>query len=1004
MPDLNNTPPAANSGEKIIQTLKRLGFEFYIDQNGTPHSKRSRILDPEKILSDQVLLSRLKGGWFVSDPTGTQWIYISLRNGKIADFIPVTSMFILGFKVINYTKGNFDFIFLEYSSNTSHTEPQTAIIHYSNYTPTRIMNDIQGLAYLSKEGEALKGALVYHLVSKHLLNVTPQNRLDIGPQQGWWKTPQNQYRFAPGANYIPEIKAELSMPLQCRESSKQSNERCKEVPQSQLFMFDQKWLQMLLLFNLASLLLTFFGINCIFPDNILILKPTENVAAALLMALLNNVNYSTFNKVPPVGPQIKYLKKSLMWVNDGIVVALDVFSADQYKKAESGYDLILNDVEGALQGGSTANHIIAIISGYADLHLPQNKCCVLEFGDDKTKYTPIQYRNICRQVGDALINKVESDYNNFISIFKKHLSDVSKNIPESIPNSKKNTYVILITTLRVYNDLFTSLFSAKLEERIAEWLCRQEQAQQSVDDIICSDYGAKLNKRMDNNYYNYTSRVRHGATPFDKGLHTIIVDMEERYFFIEPEENSTIVKEDMPSINDNDYLTTALYNEKYIDPNEHNSKCTRIRTIDSNGVAHTTRMHKISFDIISPENQKRFALIGKDEYLFRREELPAENFLPLIKTADGRYAGKMLRYDEEENNFYLGTGRIGSGKSWAIAQIMPMLEMLGHSVVAFDVSDSYTRKKLVGRKMLPEDVVDNLLKFITVGVGKDKIPVNFLDFSSCSSSEEARMLIRTIFLTCAGKLTDKQDKRLDGYIYYYLDTHDVSKIDIAEMCEELKECGAMLKHIAEAVEPVIEHFKRIGFENKTWTDLFAEDKVLIINLGNEVGSTTHQLLDILVNFVFRWHIEHDTNFLSVIVDELKDQNLFKNSPLNTLISEGRKFHTALWGAKQDYFNQGSTYDDVLKQSNLKSFCRPGKSDDRIAKMLGYSNATAACFNNFKAGDVIIDGDFYSRELDMNIHTVIKGRVVDFVETPLYDLFKEKYLDPKPQRYYYGNTR
>lgn len=1002
MPPSNNTPPAENRGENIFQTLKLLGFEFYIDKNGKPQSKRSWILDPEKLLTNPVLLSRLKGGWFFSDPTGTQWIYISIRNGRIADFITVTSLFILGFKVINYHEGKFDFIHINYSTNTSHTDPQSAIIHYSNYTPTRITNDIKGLAYLSKEGEALKGPLVYYLVSQCLLNANPQTRLNIGPKQGWWITPQKQYRFAPESNYIPEIKAELPIPLQYRESSKQSNERCKEVPQSLLFMFDQKWLLMLLLFNLASLLLTFFGKNSISPDNILILKPTKNVYPTLLMAILNNVNYSTFNIVTPVGPQIKELKKAISWVNDGVLVVLDIFSADQYKKAEPGYDLILNNVGGASQYESSVNHIIALISGYADLHLTQDKCCILEFGDQSTKYSPIQYRNICRQIGDALINKVESDYNNFINIFKKHLLDVLKNIPESIPKSKMNTYKILITTLRTYNDLFSPLFSAELEEKIVEWLCMQEQEQQSVYDIICSDYGVLINKRMDNNYYNYTTRVRHGATPFDKGLHTIIVDMKERYFFIEPEENFTIVKEDMPSINDTDSLTTALYNEKYLDPNEHNSKCNRIRTIDSNGISHTTRMHKISLDIISPENQKRFALIGKDEYLFRRDELPTENFLPLIKTVDGRYAGKMLRYDEEENNFYLGTGRIGSGKSWAIAQIMPMLKMLGHAVVAFDVSDSYTRKKLVGRKMLPEDVVDNLLKFITVGVGQDKIPVNFLDFSSCSSSEEARMLIRTIFLTCAGKLTDKQDKRLDAYIYQYLDTHNVSDININEMCEELKESGAILRHIAEAVEPVIDHFKRIGFENKSWADLFAEDKVLIMNLGNEVGNTTHQLLDILVNSVFRWHIEHDTNFLSVIVDELKDQNLSKNSPLNTLISEGRKFHTALWGAKQDFFNQGSSYDDVLKQSNLKSFCRPGKSDDRIAKTLGYSNAIAAGFNNFRAGDVIMDSDFYNRELDMNTPTVIKGRVVDFVETHLYDLFKEKYLDLSKN--YCDNTR
>ena len=38
----------------------------------------------------------------------------------------------------------------------------------------------------------------------------------------------------------------------------------------------------------------------------------------------------------------------------------------------------------------------------------------------------------------------------------------------------------------------------------------------------------------------------------------------------------------------------------------------------------------------------------------------------------------------------------------------------------------------------------------------------------------------------------------------------------------------------------------------------------------------------------------------------------------------------------------------------------------------------------------------------NLITVIKGRVVDFADTPLYDLFKEKYIEPPKN--YYGNTR
>lgn len=187
--------------------------------------------------------------------------------------------------------------------------------------------------------------------------------------------------------------------------------------------------------------------------------------------------------------------------------------------------------------------------------------------------------------------------------------------------------------------------------------------------------------------------------------------------------------------------------------------------------------------------------------------------------------------------------------------------------------------------------------------------------------------------------------------------------------------------------------------------MFTENnKVIIINLGNEVGNSTHQLLGIMVSSVFRWQMTHDSRFLSITVDELMDQNLSKNSPLNTIITEGKKFHTALIGATQDYFNQGSSYLDTMKQANIKSFCRPGKSEDRIAQKLGYSNASTAGFNKFKAGDVIIEGDFYNKELQMNTATILKGRVVDFIETPLYEKFKKQYLHPDVPTNYYGNTR
>lgn len=146
----------------------------------------------------------------------------------------------------------------------------------------------------------------------------------------------------------------------------------------------------------------------------------------------------------------------------------------------------------------------------------------------------------------------------------------------------------------------------------------------------------------------------------------------------------------------------------------------------------------------------------------------------------------------------------------------------------------------------------------------------------------------------------------------------------------------------------------------------------------------------MVGSLFNWQMKYDSKFLSIAIDELIDQDFSTGSPLQTIVKQGRKFHTALIVATQDYFNQGSSHLDAMKQSNIKSFCRPGKSEDRVAQKLGYSNAADAGFNKFKPGDTIIEFDGYNKETSENEALTIKGRVVDFVDTPLYEEFKRIY--------------
>ena len=62
----------------------------------------------------------------------------------------------------------------------------------------------------------------------------------------------------------------------------------------------------------------------------------------------------------------------------------------------------------------------------------------------------------------------------------------------------------------------------------------------------------------------------------------------------------------------------------------------------------------------------------------------------------------------------------------------------------------------------------------------------------------------------------------------------------------------------------------------------------------------------------------------------------------------------------------------------------------MAQKLGFRDAIDAGFYKFKAGDTILEFDGYNKETGENEALTIKGRVVNFDETPLYEKFRELY--------------
>ncbi len=979
---------AMKTAVELVNTQKRLGLSLTIlDEN--LHKISGKFNSMADLLRNPDFVAHLSQDFYVSNDSETTWFKLKVKNGKLTSITFMLTLQVHWVKTYNNDDESFDVIVVGFSPREEKQATAISCVPGKDFTPERITQHFKLLIGENANDTKEIGKLLCYILSKYTREPKTDSLEYYGAIQGFSKNKDGKTRFSPPRGLRDKVRPYLPAKMLSRQNPEIAKWGVDKdwTPKLSPLFTGKKKLQILLLYRLGSWHSSFFAEKAVNSDNILQVKPTSEVPVALLVALLKNTRYDSLD-APPVGSNIKPLKFDLETINDGMVIAIDVFAADQLKKAEKGYDLLINDTNGAAGNSEVVNHISALISGYADLYIPKDKCCILEFGDTSVEYSVNMYKNSLKCFDSGVIEQTEHGCNNrsFLKVFNSYINDIRGNIPDRIPLSKRNTYIILMTALRMYNEWYSPLFSPDIEQYIEDWLCTQEQEIQPLYDVICSEFGKILNQKIAEGYYRLI--LKEETTPFDKGNHTIIVDKDERRIYVETADSFDIAKNEMTSVADTDSLTAALYSGGYLPKNSRNEKSVRIAAITSDGTPYPLYVHAISYKLLTQENKLRFELLDKEANLFKYDEIPREGFLPLIKMVDGRFAGKMLRYTAEEANVYFGTGRIGSGKSWAIAQIICMLFMLGQIVVVFDVSGSYTKEKLL--KMLPTEVVEKLFKFINVGAGKDPVPVDLGSLRGCDTLPDKKRAIYSVLRAATGAIDKSISRKLKGFLSDYLTDKEYS-VDLNELCSELEKAGPFGAEVSDRIESVLADLREVGSEEQTWDDLFLQGrKIIVINLGNEVGDSTHQLLDMLVGSLFNWQMSHDSGFLSIAIDELIDQDFSTGSPLQTIVKQGRKFHTALIGATQDYFNQGSAHLDVMKQANMKSFCHPGKSEDRVAQKLGFSNAVDAGFNKFKAGDTILEFDGYNKETGENEALTIKGRVVDFVETPFYEKFKEIY--------------
>ena len=870
---------------------RKLGLSFSIfDRNFKSLNITGSVQDLNQLIHSPEFLTRWTQTLYLSSADNTIWIRVKIRYGFFEEITPLLGFKYNWSKIVNKKATGFDFLVVAYSSGEGGCY-SIAVVPKADFVPERITKHFTLLIGETAQDHREIGKLLCFILHEKIDHPSENMLMFVGHNQGFQQDFQNQMRFCPPRNMVSCLMEHLSPSLQRREYPAKLRAADQDMTKvlSPIFA-DYFKLQVLLLYRIASWFLFLFSRRGIRPDTVLIVKTPPEMCTDVPIALLKNTSYGALSAVP-IGPGIKPLAFELAIVNDGVLVVVDAYRMDHLKKAERGYDLLLNDIHGAVGNSDEVHHILALISNSADLYFPPDSYCVWDGTDVSVESMPNHIKNILQHLDANLISCIENSCRTgtIYKVFFDHLDDLLTKLPEDLPKTKTNTYLILATAFRMYNEFFFPLFYEDTEKRLTDWLLAEGQEPEPLIDRICSEYGIILNKKIADGAY--TLVPKEDVTQFDKGSHVIIVDQQKQHVYLETADSMAIAREQMKSISDTDSLTSALYECGYLPHNPKNEKSIRIAAITSDGTPYPLYVHAISFTLFTPENRQRFGLIEKDAFLFRKDEIPSSDCLPLLKTIDGRYACKLLEYALEESNVYFGTGRIGSGKSWAIAQILCMLFMLGQNVIVFDVSRTYTREKLCW--MLPREVVDRLFCFMSVGEGLGEMPVDLGSLQGCTGLAAQKRVINSVLTASVShfdpdKSQDKQMRNaLKAFLSGYLEEHR-EHVDFQDLLEHMEADKSIDAKIVKPLRSVIQMITDIGCSKSTWDELFSSTtRIIVLDLGNEVSEKTHPLLDIMAASLLDWQMQHDSKFLAIGIDELADQNFSSQSPLSTLVKQGR---------------------------------------------------------------------------------------------------------------------
>ena len=654
------------------------------------------------------------------------------------------------------------------------------------------------------------------------------------------------------------------------------------------------------------------------------------------------------------------LTKILRAAKDEVVVLRDDTTAESNVKRTSSLDTIL----GIRSDEAYKAHLIAILSNTIHYFMPPERVLPLEMGESFGKGISTKERCV---LGDNLSAMHRILIDEFCYAFPGHSTKLNAMITAlkredyGFDNeSAKSTFAVLYGVLLFWAEVFHTKLPYGFKEYLIKLIADSQSMETGKDLATINTFFHLLDDRILSGILKVTESGRDMA--FCEGQNMLIHDGE----FLLMEE-STMKNVFLPRISTAATVSgilSALKQESYLVSTNGNRKPTTV--YDKNKTPKQMKLIAFRFEnMVSSDTLQTIESLKIRQYF--GSAIPDKAFIPLIQDFRGKTAGQLLCRGMNQHRFV--TGKSGSGKTIFLILLLYWLSQAGNRVVVFDSSSSFTKETL--KKALPAAFVEEHVTFYNMK--QEGVPVNLFHTYASDKPRSRKEMLCSILGEAIHEPSLNQEQALAEFIRgMLLKNENPTYLDFLTCLEDAE--GTSELSIVHKFKSVFSDMMDNNEDPKDdWFTFLGKCKdIVIISMDEVTGENGSQMMDMMLASLYHAQLHEDEPAqLSIVLDEIQNQNLSDGSVICKILKEGRKHCIDLNYATQ--YVAEAKKNRMLKQAALSVYFQPDQaSRASVASMLGLKKRDEYRLDRLCVGECFMQGSIYNFDTGCNEEAVVIG--------------------------------